>query len=107
MTGIEVSTSPPALPCWFGPRASSDDPAVSGLIDRVARGAGWADIGGGLNLHLRIDAEPPVVLRVHRPWVSRGRGAGLRRLRGRLQRAQIHVPPPIPIFRCRPLRGAA
>ena len=77
MTGIEASTSPPALPRWFGPRASPDDPAVSALIDRVARGAGWADIGGGFNLNLRIDAEPPVVLRVHRPWVRRGRVAGL------------------------------
>src|SRR5262245_53735425 len=78
MTGIEASTSPPPLPRWFGPRASPDDPAVSALIDRVARGAGWADIGGALNLNVRIDAEPPVVLRVHRPWVRRGRVAGLR-----------------------------
>src|SRR6476660_2212634 len=73
MTGVEASTSPPALPRWFGPRASSDDSAVAALIDRVARGAGWADIGGELILNLRIDAEPPVVLRVHRPWVRRGR----------------------------------
>ena len=75
MTGIEASTSPPPLPRWFGPRASPDDPAVSALIDRVARGAGWADIGGAFNLNVRIDAEPPVVLRVHRPWV---RAAGSR-----------------------------
>src|SRR5579864_2884187 len=81
MTGIEASTSPPPLPRWFGPRASADDPAVSALIGRVARGAGWEDIGGAFNLNVRIDAEPPVVLRVHRPWVRRGRVAGLRRLR--------------------------
>ena len=97
MTGIEASTSPSALPRWFGPRASPDDPAVSALIDRVARGAGWADIGGGFNLNLRIDAEPPVVLRVHRPWVRRGRVAGLRRLRERLQRTQVRVARPIPV----------
>ncbi len=97
MTGIEASTSHPALPRWFGPRASPDDPAVSALIDRVARGAGWAEIGGGFNLNLRIDAEPPVVLRVHRPWVRRGRVAGLRRLRERLQRTQVRVAQPIPI----------
>jgi Ser/Thr protein kinase RdoA (MazF antagonist) len=97
MTGVEPSTSPPALPRWFGPRASPDDPAVSGLIDRVARGAGWVDIGGGFNLNLRIDAEPPVVLRVHRPWVRHGRVAGLRRLRERLQRTQVRVARPIPI----------
>src|SRR3984957_3580453 len=86
-----------ALPRWFGPRASPDDPAVSALIDRVAHGAGWADIGGGFNLNLRIDAEPPVVLRVHRPWVRRGRVAGLRRLRERLEQTQLRVARPIPI----------
>ena len=106
MTGIEASTSPPALPRWFGPRASPDDPAVSALIDRVARGAGWADIGGGFNLNLRIDAEPPVVLQVHRPWVRRGRVAGLRRLRERLQRTQVRVARPIPISGCDLLRVA-
>ena len=95
MTGIEVSTSPPPLPRWFGPRASPDDPAVSALIARVARGAGWTDIGGGFNLNVRIDAEPPIVLRVHRPWVHRGRVAGLRRLRERLQRTQVRVDRPI------------
>ena len=104
MTGIEASTSPPPLPRWFGPRASPDDPAVSALIARVARGAGWADIGGGFNLNVRIDAEPPVVLRVHRPWVRRGRVAGLRRLRERLQRTQVRVARPIRISGCDLLR---
>ena len=97
MTGVEASTSPPALPRWFGPRASPDDPAVSALIARVAREAEWADTGGGFNLNVRIDAEPPVVLRVHRPWVRRGRVVGLRRLRERLQRTQVRVARPIPI----------
>jgi Ser/Thr protein kinase RdoA (MazF antagonist) len=106
MTGIEASTSPPPLPRWFGARASPDDPAVSALIDRVACGAGWADIGGGFNLNLRIDAEPPVVLRVHRPWVRSGRVAGLRRLRERLQRTQVRVARPIPICGCDLLRVA-
>jgi len=95
MTEIDASTSPPALPSWFGPRASTDDPAVSDLIAGIARGAGWADIGGRFNLNVRIDAEPPVVLRVHRPWVRRGRAAGLRRLRERLQRTQVRVARPI------------
>jgi len=95
MTGIEASPSPPPLPRWFGPRASPDDPAVSALIAGVARGAGWADIGGGFNLNVRIDAEPPLVLRVHRPWVRRGRVAGLRRLRERLQRTQVRVARPV------------
>src|SRR6202142_3619047 len=98
MTGIEASTSPPPLPRWFGPRASPDDPAVSALIARVARGTGWADIGGEFNLNVRIDAEPPVVLR--------GRVAGLRRLRERLQRTQVRVARPIPISGCDLLRAA-
>jgi Ser/Thr protein kinase RdoA (MazF antagonist) len=105
VTGIEASASPPPLPGWFGPRASPDDPAVSALIGRVARGAGWADIGGGFNLNVRIDAEPLVVLRVHRPWVRRGRVAGLRRLRERLQRTQVRVARPIRISGCDLLRA--
>jgi Ser/Thr protein kinase RdoA (MazF antagonist) len=95
MIGIDAPA--PALPGWFGPRARADDPAVSALISRVARGAGWADIGGGFNLNLRIDAELPLVLRVHRPWVRRGRVAGLRRLRERLGPTQVHVARPIRI----------
>ena len=106
MTGIEAPASPPPLPRWFGPRASPDDPAVSALIARVARGAGWADLGGGFNLNVRIDAEPPVVLRVHRPWVRRGRVAGLRRLRERLQRTHVRVARPIPVSGCDLLRVA-
>src|ERR1700757_3784252 len=106
MTGIEAPASPPPLPRWFGPRASADDPAVSALIARVARGAGWADLGGGFNLNVRIDAEPPVVLRVYRPWVRRGRVVGLRRLRERVQRTQVRVARPIPISGCDLLRVA-
>jgi len=97
MTGVEASTSPSGLPRWFGPRASADDAAVSALIARVARESEWADIGGAFNLNVRIDAEPPVVLRVHRPWVRRGRVAGLRRLRERLGRTQVRVARPIRI----------
>src|SRR4051795_12727498 len=106
MAGIEASTSPPPLPRWFGPRAGPADPAVSALVDRVAGGVGWTDIGGGFNLNLRIDAEPPVVLRVHRPWVRRARVAGLRRLRERLQRTHVRVAQPIPISGCDLLRVA-
>ncbi len=106
MTGIAAPTPPRALPRWFGPRASPDDPAVAALIDHVARGAGWADIGGGFNLNLRIDAERPVLLRVHRPWVRRRRVAGLRRLRERLQRTQVRFARPIPISGCDLLRVA-
>jgi Ser/Thr protein kinase RdoA (MazF antagonist) len=106
MNGIEGSTSPPALPRWFGPRASPDDPAVSALINRVARKAGWVDIGGAFNLNLRIDVDPPVLLRIHRPWVRHRRVAGLRRLRERLQRTQVRVPRPVPMAGCDLLRVA-
>jgi Ser/Thr protein kinase RdoA (MazF antagonist) len=71
---------------------------VSDLIARVARGARWADVGGDFNLNVRIDVEPPVVLRVHRPWVRRGRVAGLRRLRERLEGTQVRVARPLPIL---------
>ena len=106
MTRIDAFPSPPPLPRWFGPRASPDDPVVSALIDRVARGAGWADMGGAFNLNVRIDAEAPVVLRVHRPWVHRGRVAGLRRLRERLERTQVRVAQPIRVSGCDLLRVA-
>src|SRR5260370_18236041 len=92
MPEMEASASPPALPRWFGPRASPDDPAVSALIDRVARGAGWADIGGGFNPNLRLDPEPPVVLPGHRPRGPPGPGAGLRPLRERPPPTRI-LPP--------------
>ena len=97
VTGIEASASSPALPRWFGPRASPDDPAISALITRVARGARWTDIGGEFNLNVRIDAQPRLVLRVHRPWARRGRVAGLRRLRERLGRTQVRVARPVQI----------
>src|SRR5256885_12186914 len=70
MTGIEASTSPPALPRWFGPRASPDDPAVSALIDRVARGAGWADICGVVDLETRMTDAPADSPRVDPPPVA-------------------------------------
>src|SRR5260370_2091129 len=97
MPEMEASASPPALPRWFGPRASPDDPAVSALIDRVARGAGWADIGGGFKLNLRIDAEPPVGLRVYTPRGRPGRVPGHRPLPATLPPTHVPAPPPVPI----------
>jgi Ser/Thr protein kinase RdoA (MazF antagonist) len=95
---IRAMSSPPVLPRWFGPRADAGDPAVAALIARVACGAEWADIGGAFNLNVRIAAEPPVVLRVHRPWSTRGRVVGLRRLRERLQGTGARVAQPRPIM---------
>src|SRR5262245_65707065 len=107
MTGVEASTSPSGLPRWFGPRASADDPAVSALIARVAREAEWTDIGGAFNLNVRIDAEPPFILRVHRPWVRRGRVAGRRPRRGRRQGARVRVGRPATTSGGARLRGRA
>jgi Ser/Thr protein kinase RdoA (MazF antagonist) len=89
---------PPPLPRWFGPRASTDDPAVAALLDQLAPAGTWLDIGGSFNLNIRLDGAEPLVLRVHRPWATRGRVAGLRRLRERLQRAGIRVAQPVPIL---------
>ena len=91
-------TPPPQLPSWFGPRASTDDPAVAALLDQVAPARTWQDIGGSFNLNVRLDGAATLVLRVHRPWATRGRVAGLRRLRERLQRAGIRVAQPVPIL---------
>jgi Ser/Thr protein kinase RdoA (MazF antagonist) len=91
-------TAPPPPPSWFGPRARTDDPAVAALLDRVAPAGAWQDLGGEFNLNVRLDAAAPLVLRVHRPWATRGRVAGLRRLRERLQRAGIRVARPVPIL---------
>jgi Ser/Thr protein kinase RdoA (MazF antagonist) len=92
--------TPPHLPApsWFGPRASTGDPEVAALLARVAPGGAWQDIGGSFNLNVRLDAPVPLVLRVHRPWVTRGRVAGLRRLRERLQRAGTGVAQPVPVL---------
>lgn len=97
MNQLQASTDPPPLPRWFGHRASPGDSAVSALIARVAGEAGWADIGGGFNLNVRIETARPVILRVHRPWVRRSRVAGLRRLRERLQQTQARVARPMTI----------
>jgi Ser/Thr protein kinase RdoA (MazF antagonist) len=91
-------TPAPALPSWFGPRASTDDPAVAALLDKVAPARTWQDIGGDFNLNIRLDGAATLVLRVHRPWATRGRVAGLRRLRERLQRAGTRVAQPVPIL---------
>ena len=91
-------TPRPPLPSWFGPRASTDDPAVAALLDRVAPATTWQDIGGSFNLNIRLDGAAPLVLRVHRRWATRGRVVGLRRLRERLQREGIRVARPVPIL---------
>src|SRR4051794_25216392 len=89
---------PPPLPGWFGPRASTDDPAVAALLDQLAPAGTWQDIGGSFNLNIRLDGSATLVLRVHRAWATRARVVGLRRLRERLQGAGIRVARPVPIL---------
>jgi hypothetical protein len=91
-------TPRPPLPSWFGPRASTDDPAVAALLDQLAPATTWQDIGGHFKQNNRLDGSATLVLRVHRPWARRGRVVGLRRLRERLQRAGIRVARPEPIL---------
>src|ERR1700683_2940543 len=91
----QALTPPPPPPSWFGPRASTDDPAVAALLDQVEPARTWQDIGGEFNLNVRLDAAEPLVLRVHRPWATHGRVAGLRRLRERLPRAGVRGGPPV------------
>ena len=80
-------------------------PGVRRRTHRVPCGAGWADIGGGFNLNLRIDAEWPVVLRVHRPGLRRGPSCGTAALAGTAPADAVRVARPIPISGC-DLRGS-
>src|SRR5690242_17684955 len=45
-------TQRPPVPRWFGPRASTDDPAVAALLDQVAPAGTWENIGGEFNLNI-------------------------------------------------------
>jgi len=65
---------------------------VSALIARVARGAGWADIRRGLNLTVRIDAEPTGCSSgVSRCPGSAAAGSGTARLGSGIQRDEVRV----------------
>src|SRR5215472_13150406 len=41
--GLRLLTPLPPPPRWFGPRASTDDPAVAALLDQVAPARTWQD----------------------------------------------------------------
>ena len=82
VTGFEASSSAPALPRWFGPRASPDDPAVSALIasGTPCPGTGPSSISGGWPKRRRGTFEPCSPAATHRMHEcdDRGhRGAGL------------------------------
>ena len=97
--------SPPSLPCWFGPRASPDDPAVAALIHRVAAG-----LDGQTSA---VDSTSTCGLTLCRRLSSQftGPGSAVGESRdcgafGRLQPTQVRVARPIRIFGCDLLRVA-
>jgi len=89
--------------------ASSDrpalgDPDVQRLLADVAPGDTATDLGGTMSLNLRLHAAR-LVLRVHRPLLSRARLVALQRVRRRLSDMGLVVPAPLAwrgatLFRC-------
>lgn len=60
----------------LGPRATLDDPAVPrGIQDWLGPGLSFEDLGGSVNLNVKITNEGGVtaLVRVHRPWESLAR----------------------------------
>ena len=76
-------------------RPSVNDLDVRRLAEEIAPGAELADLGGtmSLNLHMRPAA---LVLRVHRPFVSRARLLALQEVRRRLAGRGLRVAAPLP-----------
>ena len=85
-------------------RPELGDPAVQRLLAEVAPGDTAIDLGGTMSLNLRLQAAG-LVLRVHRPLLSRDRLVALQRVRERLAGAGLVVPAPLvwrgaTLFRC-------
>jgi Ser/Thr protein kinase RdoA (MazF antagonist) len=79
-----------------------DDPAVLKLLDKVAPGVAVSDLGGGNGLNLLLGDD--LVLRVHKPFISRTRLVGERELRQKLadQGLRVGVPAGDGLVRCGP-----
>ena len=80
------------------------DPDVQRLLADVARDDNTTDLGGTMSLNVRLHAAG-LVLRVHRPLLSRGRLVALQRVRRRLSDMGLAVPAPLAwrgatLFRC-------
>lgn len=85
-------------------RTSLDDPDVRRLAGEIAPGTRVTDLGGVMSLNARLDPAG-LVLRVHRPFVSRRRLLSVHEVRRRLADQGLVVPVPAPwrgsmAFRC-------
>jgi Ser/Thr protein kinase RdoA (MazF antagonist) len=85
-------------------RPSPNDADVRRLVEEIAPGASPTDLGGTMSLNLRLDPAG-LVLRVHRPFVSRPRLLALQEVRRRLVERGRRVAAPLPwrgaaLFRC-------
>lgn len=82
----------------LGPRATLDDPAVPrGIQDWLGPGLSFEDLGGSVNLNVKITNEGGVtaLVRVHRPWESLARLRAVRELRRRLRARGLRVAAPL------------
>lgn len=85
-------------------RTPLDDPNVRRLAAVIAPGFRVTDLGGVMSLNARLDSAG-LVLRVHRPFVSRQRLLAVGEVRRRLAGQGLVVPVPVPwrgstVFRC-------
>lgn len=76
-------------------RVSPDHPGVARLVRRIAPGCGVTDLGGWVSLNLRLEPAD-LVLRVHQPFVSRGRMLAVQEVRRQLAAAGLTVPVAVP-----------
>jgi len=85
-------------------RPSLDDPGVQRLTAAIAPGSHATDLGGVMSLNAWLDPAG-LVLRVHRPFVTRQRLLAVQAVRQRLAAGGLLVPVPIPhnsstVLRC-------
>jgi Ser/Thr protein kinase RdoA (MazF antagonist) len=98
---LEWWTDDPADPG----RMSPNDPDVRQLVAAISPGSRVTDLGGVMSLNVRLDPAG-LVLRVHQPFVSRGRLLAVQEVRRRLASQRLAVPVPVrwndaTVFRCR------
>ncbi|MGH2351899.1 MAG: phosphotransferase enzyme family protein [Chloroflexota bacterium] len=85
-------------------RPSLSDPDVRRLAAEIAPGSAAVDLGGTMSLNVGLQSAG-LVLRVHRPFVSRPRLIALQHVRQGLAERGLIVPVPVPwrgatVFRC-------
>lgn len=83
-------------------RPSLSNPDVRRLVAEITPGSEVTDLGGYMSLNARLGTTG-MVLRVHRPFVSRPRLLAVQEVRRRLAHAGLVVPVP---FRWRGSRGS-